>query len=35
MSSKDGGDRVIGGSVNEDGALTIVIQSIGEETYLA
>lgn len=29
------GDRVIGGSVNEDGALTIVVQKVGEETYLA
>ena len=35
MSSKDGGDRVIGGSVNEDGALTIVVQRVGEESYLA
>ncbi len=32
---KAAGDSVIGGSVNEDGALTIVVQKVGEETYLA
>jgi len=33
--AKTTGDKVIGGSVNEDGALTIVVQKVGEETYLA
>ncbi|HOV49895.1 MAG TPA: copper-translocating P-type ATPase [Candidatus Cryosericum sp.] len=33
--AKTAGDRVIGGSVNEDGALTIIVQKVGEETYLA
>jgi len=32
---KSGGDRVIGGTINGNGSLTLVVEQVGEEAYLS